>query len=234
MNWPIALEHSTAAAGGGPAATAHTPAHDRFAAALLDPQAALPPGLVAWNGSDPGRRFLVHRNNVLSSLIDALADAFPVVQALVGEAFFRAMASVFVRSAPPRLRLLVQYGSAFPAFVECFGPARSLPCLSDVARLEFARTEAYHAADAAPLPQSAMQAALGSGERIGELRLGGHPSLRVLSSPCAFLSVWAAHQGADNLAEIDLRCLKSRSWCVRTWRCWCSREDREARSSCAR
>lgn len=56
---------------------------DRFAAALLDPQAGCPRGLRAWNGCDAARPLAVNRNDVMSSLVDALADTFPVVQALV-------------------------------------------------------------------------------------------------------------------------------------------------------
>nr|BFE90967.1 hypothetical protein GCM10020185_15030 [Pseudomonas brassicacearum subsp. brassicacearum] len=59
-----------------------------FAAALLDPRKACPPGLVSANGADPQSRFAVYRNNVLSSLINALADNYPVVTQLVGEEFF--------------------------------------------------------------------------------------------------------------------------------------------------
>ena len=68
-----------------------------FAAALLDPAAPCPSGLVTWNGSDAAQRFGVYRNNVTVSLIDAVADTFPVVQQLVGADFFRAMAGAFVR-----------------------------------------------------------------------------------------------------------------------------------------
>ena len=77
-------------------------AQSAFADALLDPARPCPPGLRTWNGSDPARRLAVYRNNVVSSLIDALADTFPVVQRLVGTEFFRAMAGVF---APPAQRL---------------------------------------------------------------------------------------------------------------------------------
>ena len=44
-----------------------------FAAALLDPDLPPPDRLIAWNGSDPARRFAVYRNNVVVSLVDALA-----------------------------------------------------------------------------------------------------------------------------------------------------------------
>ena len=175
-----------------------------FAAALLDPQAPCPPGLRAWNGSDPARRFAVHRNNVIASLVAALAETFPVVQALVGPEFFRALAALFVRRQPPRSPLLVRYGAGLPEFIEGFAPAADLPYLADVARLELARVESCHAADAAPLESATVAAALASGERIGELRLVLHPAVRLLASPFAIVSLWAAHQGNGELAEVDV------------------------------
>jgi hypothetical protein len=174
-----------------------------FAAALTDPGRACPVGLRAWNGSDPTVRLAVYRNNVVSSLIDALADTFPVAQELVGVDFFRAMAGVFVRHAPPRSRVLAHYGEGFPSFVEGFGPAREVPYLADVARLEFARVRAYHAADADPVSADAVSLALASADRIGELCLGCHPSLLLVASRFAIVSMWAAHQGYGELSAVD-------------------------------
>ena len=165
-----------------------------FAAALLDPALPCPAGLRAWNGSDPSARLAVYRNNVVSSLIDALADTFPVVQQLVGPEFFRAMAGIFVRISPPRSRVLAHYGQAFPAFVESFGPAQALPYLADMARLEVARVTAYHAADAQAASSEAVGLALASGERIAELNVALHPSLSTLVSNHAVITLWAAHQ----------------------------------------
>jgi hypothetical protein len=107
-----------------------------FAAALLDPQLPCPEGLCSANGADPGSRFSVYRNNVQGSLIKALADSYPVVQQLVGEEFFRAMAAVFVQQQPPASPLMSHYGEAFPAFIDAFEPAASVPYLAGVARLE--------------------------------------------------------------------------------------------------
>lgn len=181
----------------------HLPAQAGFAAALLDPQASCPDGLRTWNGCDPAKRFAVHRNNVVSSLIEGLADTFPVVQALVGVEFFRAMAALFVRQHPPRSRLLAHYGRGFADFVAGFEPARSVPYLADVARLEMARVHAYHAADARPLTVAQASLALAAGERIGELRLALHPSVGVVASRFAIVSLWAAHQGHGDLATVD-------------------------------
>lgn len=177
-----------------------------FAAALLDPQHAPPPGLRAWNGSDPSLRLAVHRNNVVSSLVDALADTFPVVQQLVGVEFFRAMAVFFVREAPPRSRVLALYGREFPSFIAAFAPAQGLPYLADMARLEMARVAAYHAADAQPLAEQAASLALGNRDRIAELRLVLHPSVQTLASRHAVVALWAAHQVEDDgaIGRVDI------------------------------
>jgi hypothetical protein len=174
-----------------------------FADALLDGSAACPPGLVAWNGSDPARRFAVYRNNVMISLIDALEDGFPVTRALVGEDFFRGMARLFASAHPPRSRILAFYGEEFPAFVENFPPAAAVPYLADVARLELLRTLAYHAADARPLTTEQIGAALNGNSVAPDLRFALHPSVAILRSRFAVVSLWAAHQGLADMETVD-------------------------------
>ena len=173
-----------------------------FAEALLEPEQACPPGLITWNASDPARRFAVYRNNVIVSLVDALADSFAVTQDLVGEAFFRAMARVFAYTNPPTSRLLVFYGETFPEFIERFPPAASLPYLADVARLEFLRVRAYHAADVAPVRSEDIVAVLADEDKLPDLGLALHPSLAVLDSAAAVVALWAAHQGIGALATL--------------------------------
>lgn len=174
-----------------------------FAQALLDPERACPSGLKTWNGSDPAMRFAVHRNNVAVSLIDALADSFPVTQALVGEEFFRAMARVHIQEQPPRARVLTWVGEAFPDFIESFPPAATLPYLADVARLEMLRIHAYHAADTPALDMGVMSLALANPDAMLSLRLTLHPSVRVLQSRHAVFSLWAAHQGELCISTVD-------------------------------
>lgn len=174
-----------------------------FAAALFDPTAPCPPGLVTWNGSDAAQRFGVYRNNVTVSLIEALADTFPVVQQLVGEAFFHAMAGEFVRRSPPVSPVLAWYGDTFADFVATFPPAAGVPYLADVARLEYARVLAFHAADADPVPVAEIAGWLNDPEALPTLRLQLHPSLQVIDSTFAIVSLWGAHQGLGDLATVD-------------------------------
>jgi hypothetical protein len=184
--------------------TAHQPA---FATALLAPDCVCPSGLKSWNGSDPGRRFAVYRNNVIVGLVDALADSYPVVQALVGEDFFRAMAGVFVRAQPPRSPVLAWYGAGLAEFIAGFPPAAGLPYLADVARLEWLRVEAWHAADAVSMPMDELAAVLADAQALPEARVVLHPALRVLRSTHPIVSLWAAHQTDDPgsaVAAVDL------------------------------
>lgn len=174
-----------------------------FAHALLNPDAPCPSGLTSWNGSDPATRFAVYRNNVMVSLIDALASSFPVAQTLVGEEFFRAMAADFARTHPPRSAVMTWYGQDFADFVAAFSPAASVPYLADVARLEWAQLQAYHAADATPLSAETLQATLQDPQQLTQLRWSLHPSVRVLSSAYAVLGIWAAHQGEQPPTHIE-------------------------------
>ncbi|MBI1416515.1 MAG: DUF2063 domain-containing protein [Limimaricola sp.] len=162
-----------------------------FAAGLLDPDSPAPRGLIDGKGRRAGRRYDVYRNNVTVGLCDALEVAFPTLRALVGEAFFRAMAQVFVSAHPPASPLMMFYGGQMPGFLEGFAPVAHLPYLPDVARLELALRESYHAADADPVDPAAL-AALPS-ERLGDLRLQLAPALRLVRSAHPVGSIHRAH-----------------------------------------
>jgi hypothetical protein len=175
-----------------------------FAAALLDTRLPCPEGLYSANGADPDSRFSVYRNNVQSSLINALADSYPVVRQLVGEEFFCAMAAVFIQNQPPQTPLMNSYGDVLATFIETFEPAASVPYLADVARLERLRTLAYHAADATPVHPEQISAALADPQALSELSFELHPSLYLLDSAYAVVSIWAAHQQDASLAQVDV------------------------------
>lgn len=168
-----------------------------FATALLDPAQPAPTGLRAADGGTAQHRFDVHRNNVMTSLIDALSTTFPVTRALVGDAFFAAMAAERIRVDPPRSPILLDYGDGFAAFIDGFEPAAGVRYLADVARLEALRVQAYHAADAVPLDHGDYHALLGDPLRLAAARLRLHPACHWLSSRYATGSMWLAHQGDD-------------------------------------
>jgi len=160
-----------------------------FAAALLDPDAAMPSGLVGPDGVPAPKRFSVYRNNVTASLTRALEAGFPTVRKLVGEAFFAAMAVDFLRTHPPVLPQVVLYGAALPEFLATFPPVAHLGYLPDVARLDLALRESYHAADSNALAEDDFERLLG--RDITVLRIQLAPSLRLIRSAWPLQSIWA-------------------------------------------
>ena len=172
-----------------------------FTAALIDPRVEPPAGVVGPDGKRADKRFNVYRNNVTVSLVNALGDIFPAVRRLVGETFFNAMARAYVRTDPPTSPLLFRYGRGFPDFLETFGPASDLPYLPDVARLERAWLDAYHAADVAPLPAEALGAV--RPEDLAALRLRPHPAAAVVRSPFAAVSIFSANRKSEPPPAID-------------------------------
>lgn len=167
-----------------------------FAKALLDPTAPVPTGIVGPDGAPSAKRFGVYRNNVTVSLIEAMEQAYPTVQMLVGPEYFGAMAKIYVRQFPPETPMMFQYGEQFPDFLDGFEPLSHLPYLPDIARLERARRQSYHAADA-----------VGNGaDRLGHIapedlptsRLTLHPAMRVIASAHPIFSIWRYNNVAQD------------------------------------
>ena len=91
---------------------------DRFAEALRHPELVAPDAVAGRQGRPVSKRFDVYRNNCVVSLCEALAAGFPVVETLVGEEFFKAMARVYVGEHPPCSPVLMEYGETFARFLE--------------------------------------------------------------------------------------------------------------------
>lgn len=162
---------------------------------------AIPAGvtLMTRDGAAPDSaalraRFAVYRNNVMHSLTRALARRFPVIERLVGRDFFTAMAAEFIRVHPPASPVLIHWGGAFPDFLRDFPPAQSLTYLPDVARIEVARGQSYHAADIAAITPEELG-------KLGQpvvLSLQLAPSVRLIRCAHSAVSIWRANQpGAD-------------------------------------
>jgi hypothetical protein len=166
-----------------------------FAEALLNPDAEMPKDLRGRDGKPSAKRFSVYRNNVTVSLVEALMATFPAVVMIVGEEFFRAAASIYVRQDPPKSPVLISYGSGFPDFLETFEPAADLPYLADVARIEMAWVEAYHAFDQ-PVLRAEDLAAIPP-ESLGGISFDAHPSSRVIRSDHPIVTIWTMNRGGE-------------------------------------
>jgi hypothetical protein len=147
-------------------------------------------------------RLRIHRHHILTSLTEALKANFPVVCRVVDARFFGYAADAFIRLHPPSAPCLAEYGAEFPDFIRAFEPARALPYLGDLARLEWAVMEARNAPDAAPIAaESLRQVAVVD---YPDLTLQLDPSLRLIRTLWPVERIWAAHQDPEPAEPIQL------------------------------
>lgn len=148
------------------------------------------------------RRLDIYRHNVYSNLRGTLKDIYPVVLAIVGDAFFHQAADLFVQTTPSRSGDLNQFGGEWPAFLGVYPHARELPYLPDVARLEWAWHEAFHAGEAPALDLVRLAAV--APEKHSSLRFNLHPSVRLIKSTFPILRIWEVNQpGYEGEIEVN-------------------------------
>ena len=174
----------------------------RFTAALLDPSQPEPEGLRDGFGNPAGRRFAVYRNNVTVSLIEALESGFPVVRKLIGEENFANIARDYLRSEPPVSPVMMLYGKGFSSYLAQFEPLSKYGYLPDVARLEYALRESYHAADAPHITPEALAEV--DPNKLADVTFEFSPSARLLTSPWPVLSLWR-YNTQDNTEKPQAR-----------------------------
>lgn len=157
-----------------------------------------------FSDAPPGdARLAIYHGALRANWSRALAAAYPVVRRLVGDAFFDAAAAAYGVRHPSRSGDLGAFGDRLAAFLDAYGPAASLGCLADVARLEWAVHESAAAADAPPFDFAALERV--PPDRQGAVRLRLHPSVRLLESAHPVVAIWEANQpGRDGTpARLD-------------------------------
>ena len=172
------------------------PGNRAFAPALLDPDLEVPSGMVDPDGEPAPKRFSVYRNNVVSSLMEAIGETYPSLKIILGEENFAPLSRIFVSKHPPTSPMMQSYGDLFPDFIEQFEPLAHSPFLVDVALLEKKWIEAYHAADASGLEGAELGAI--AAEVLMETRFIPHPAASITTSNYGLYDMFSLrHQGED-------------------------------------
>ncbi|MBM4336400.1 MAG: DUF2063 domain-containing protein [Deltaproteobacteria bacterium] len=144
-----------------------------------------------------------YRENLLCGHAEALESLYPVCRRLVGDEFFRAAARRFALGHPASSPDLNDYGAELADFFAGFEPARALPYLPDVARLE----RALHRALLAPVPPRVDLAALAQvpEARRGQVRFALAPGVALLESRYPADRIWLTNQpGYTGEDRVDL------------------------------
>lgn len=181
--------------------------YDEWRDALLTPGAEAPTGLSTWNGSDPAQRFGIYRNNVLVSLRDALADTFPALRDHLGHATFDQIALEYLCQNPPVSVILAQYGETFPDWMQQQMQQQPVrwqlpPWAVELARLERAYVNSFHAADAAMPTIEDWQRLLADEQKLAQCCPTLHPAVQLLPVEHDILPLWSASITAARLGDV--------------------------------
>ena len=142
---------------------------------------------VAAIGSPATGPLAVYRNTVIHGAVEALRANYPVVEQIVGDEMFEAIAVEYSSAHPPISPVLALYGDEFADWISQQRWIADLSYLPDVARVERLHVESLMAADEEPL------VAAGNLELSG-LRLKLHPAVRFNWLQTPAMSIWLAHQ----------------------------------------
>jgi len=162
-----------------------------FVEAIFSDDAPIPATIQVASGQASASRFNVYRNNVVSSLLNAIRERYPVVRKLLYDDAFDRAAFQYVTTQPPRSPVLFEYGENFPRFLRTIGRGAAADYVAEIAELEAARTRAYHAADARPIGTDAFTGL--PPDRLSDFRLKLHPSVELRQSRFPVVSVWEAN-----------------------------------------
>lgn len=133
----------------------------------------------------------IYRNNYTTRLFNSLQQTYPVIERLVGAAFFKRLARDFIAQEPSFNADLNRYGKGFADFVRIYPAVQGLSYLADVAALEWLIHESSCAPDRDADTLSALLAAAGD---YGSARVMLHPALRLHDSKYPIHSIWLSNQ----------------------------------------
>ena len=154
-------------------------------------------------GGAPGiERLGVYAGGYLTRIGEALAEAYPAIRQVLGRSVFGELSEAYAARVPSHEYNLSRAGRGLAAFLPTWPTTRNLPFLPDLARLEWAVTEAFHAHEELPLPATAMRA--WPVEDWPRTRLLFQPSVHVIESAWPVLDIWAARERPRAEIHIEL------------------------------
>ena len=154
--------------------------------------------LMSDHQPDPAFRrlaFDIYRNTSARGAVEALRAAYATVDMLIGQEMFTQVALDYRRERPPTSPVLSDYGPDFPDYLARQPWTCELPYLADVARLDRLWLESFLAADHAASP--------GVVVRGQPARIMLHPTARFAWLETPAMTIWQAHRGPDELADLE-------------------------------
>lgn len=154
-------------------------------------------------GKTPGaERMSIYAEGYPIRIHEALKEAYEAVRHVLGSQKFREISDVYAARHPSREYNLSMAGRFYPEYLEKSGLLAQWPFLQDLARLEWAVTEAFHSFDLPPEDLSSLNTlALEEWESVTFLF---QPSLRLVSSVWPVVDIWRERKDADQGVRAEL------------------------------
>ena len=153
------------------------------------------PAASAFIASDhPDERLRIYGDAYQLRLIDVLANDFPVLRALAGEAMFETLATGYLHAHPSRHPSVRHFGRDFAVWLR----RQEHPSIwSALARFEWMQGEVFDAIDAVAITME--DVATLPGDVWPGLRLELHPAIRRLRTPACIPAMVEAHHAGNLL-----------------------------------
>lgn len=183
-----------------------------FQAFLLTGNAAIEQCVVGTERVPIATRLAIYGDGYRSRLIETLQTHYPALLALLGEAEFANLACEYVQAHDSSFASIRFYGAAVGAFLQAHPVHASSPWLAELAHFEWAMTEVFDAADAAPIEAHSLGEI--APEDWAQLRFDLHPALRRLDLAWNAPALWRAlTQGEPApVPEAQAQCVQWLLW----------------------
>lgn len=170
--------------------------------ALLDGDEAVVSAMRADQRRSASRALTIQRDSVQAIGARALAETFPVLERLLGADSFAATARRYLAENPSRSWSLNELGKALPDWLVDFPPLADWPYLPEVALLEWAWHEVFHAADDPPQDWQKLTALNQRQQAAALLQLP--TAARLVKAQYPVLDIWQANQPSEPDTALDL------------------------------
>lgn len=151
------------------------------------PTAEFLASLVPCGNLLPEQQLAIYQNNVRGALQVSLAQVYPVCQKILGENYFKQLASVYIKNTPSRHHDLNGYGEFFPDYVNIQYQQRNelndFPYLEDLVQLEWFYHQVYYAVQGSVFDYSAFAGLTELQQAQSTFLLVPYLSLSVLTIP---------------------------------------------------
>lgn len=174
----------------------------RFVAALYEASDVIVTPEIEIGALSAAARLGVYRNNLREGFIGALAVGFPVVEKLVGAAFFRQTALDFQLQHPSRSGDLSDAGALFPGYLRARHADGDLGWLPDVAELEWVLECVATASECGAVDPASLAGV--PADRYDDLAFVPNPAARLVESRFPIVRIWQTNQPGATPQTVDL------------------------------